>query len=93
MERQELRQHMTHIDAAADGVDRGQARVRRIATPVLVGGGVLAGLVLGRSGTRRILAGGLGLLGLFSRFGAPVRLITQLLRGPATRSQAVRRSR
>jgi hypothetical protein len=93
LERQQLRQHMTHIEAAVDSVDRGLAKVRSIATPVLVGGGVLAALVLGRSGTRRIMAGGLGLLGLFSRFGSPVRLIAQLLRGQAPRRQAVRRSR
>ena len=84
---------MTHIDAAVDGVDRVLIQVRRVATPVLLAGGLFAALLLGRSGPRRILTGGLGLLGLFSRFGLQGWLIGQLARGQGRPGATVRRSR
>lgn len=67
LQRQDLRAHVQHIEGALDGVDRGLSLVRRVATPpVLLAGGVLSALLLGRRRTWQVLAGGLALFGQFA---------------------------
>ena len=67
LQRQDLRDHLQRIEATLDGVDRGLSLVRRVATPpVLLAGGVVATLLLGRRRTRQVLAGGLALFGQFA---------------------------
>ncbi|MEO8225621.1 MAG: YqjK family protein [Gammaproteobacteria bacterium] len=88
-QRQDLRDYLNRFAATLDGVDRGLSLVRRLATPpVLLASGVLAILLVGRGGKRRVLAGGLATFGLLRRAGSAGRVLAQL-----ARSQLVRRSR
>jgi len=61
-ERLEWRSHLEEIEGVFAGVDRGVRILRRVATPpVLLAGGVLAALLLGRSRSQKLLLGGLAL--------------------------------
>ena len=86
-QRQDLRDHLNQFAATLDGVDRGLSFVRRLATPVLLAGG-LAIILVGRGGMRRALAGALATFGLVLRAGSAGKALAQL-----ARSQLVRRSR
>lgn len=72
LQRLALQDRLQQIEGTLDGVDRGLNLVRRVATPpVLLAGGVVAMLLLGRSRTQRALVGGLVLVGqlALSRLG------------------------
>jgi hypothetical protein len=81
LQRLDWQDHLQRIEGALDGVDRGLGLWRRVAKPgALLAGGVLATLLLGRRRTKRLLAGGLLLVG-------------QLALRRLNRGQRVRRSR
>ncbi len=64
LQRLALQDRLQQIEGTLDGVDRGLSLLRRVATPrVLLAGGVVATLLLGRSRTQRALFGGLALVG------------------------------
>lgn len=89
-----MRDHLKHIEAAVDGVDRGLRLVRRVATrPVMLAGGVLATLLLVRGRTKRALAAGVALLGVFLRVRSTGQMLAKLAQGQPSPTQAVRRSR
>ncbi len=89
-----MRDHLKPIETAIDGVDRGLSLVRRVATrPVLLAGGVLATLLLGRGQTKRALAAGVALLGVFLRVRSTGQMLAKLVDGQSSPSQPVRRSR
>lgn len=89
-----MRDHLKPIETAIDGVDRGLSLVRRVATrPVLLAGGVIATLLLGRGRTKRAIAAGVALLGVFLRVRSTGQMLAKLADGQSSPGQPVRRSR
>lgn len=93
-ERAEFRGHLTQIETAISGVDRGLGLVRRLATrPVLLTGGIVATLLLGRGGVGRALASGMALLGFVLRVRSIAQTFTATTQERSSPAYPVRRSR
>ena len=93
IERQQLREHTQGIQATLGSLAEGFSPARWLgASPLLLAGGVVLTLVLGRSRVLRTLGTGVAVVGLLRRYRNVLQLIGQLVSQPAG-NQAVRRSR
>jgi hypothetical protein len=89
LQRLRLKAHREQFEDGLQGVDRILGEVRRRATPrVLAAVGVGAALLVGTGRARRVLAGGLTLLGLALRIRSGRELLARW-----SAAQPVRRSR